>query len=279
MPDQQVNSTIPTSLNGSPLTNERASNTEVKSEISAEKPKSTLSAASVQSEVQDNLSTPQNSNHLNLTFDSKKQSSISVTLISGEIITKETQPETIDDHSDQTANTQQAVDLSDCSVSSETKKKVNPEIAVEKSKSTEPVSDEATIKQTQHIKTDDQIDQTANNQQSVNTVHTPIPQETEKPEKLQEKTIVNNQTKSNGSPRPRERVKTHAEGHFISEPISDSSDDPGAHFSHLSGICAGVALLGGAVAVGGLIAGSTAVTAIGVTAAVVGGTCCLLEGI
>lgn len=140
------------------------------------------------------------------------------------------------------------------------------------------ISEETIINQTQPSTINDHLDQNDNTQQLVNTVHSPIPPESEKPDNSQEKNIVNNQAIANGSSRPRERVKNSAEGHVISEPVSDSSDDPDAHPSHLSEIGAGVALLGGAVAVGGVIAGSTAVTAIGVTAVVVGGTCCLLEG-
>ena len=82
---------------------------------------------------------------------------------------------------------------------------------------------------------------------------------------------------ANGSSRPRERVKNKAEGHIVSEPVQESSDDSEAH-TNIADVGAGVALLGGAVAIGGAIAGSTAVTALGVTAVVVGGTCYLLEG-
>jgi len=125
----------------------------------------------------------------------------------------------------------------------------------------------------------DQDDQTASTQQSVKTAPIHIPQEIQKFDYYQGKTTIYSQSTANRSPGPRERVKSRAEGHFTSELIiSDNSDDPDEHSSHLSEIGTAVALIGGAVAVGGIIAGSTAVTAIGVTAAAVGGTCCLLKG-
>lgn len=233
----------------------------------------------------------------------KPKSSISVTFISGETITKQAQPATTDDNSAITAIKQQSANSSDASISSETEKKVNPETTSETPKDTEPVSDsvstlqnntsvnltpeikkqdgisvtsiseETIIKQTQPTIIKDQDDQTVNTQQSVNTAHSPIPQESEKPDN----TMVNTQAIANGNPRPRERVKSRSEGHYISEPVSDSSDEPEAH-PNMADVGAGVALLGGAVAIGGVIAGSTAVTALGVTAVVVGGTCYLLEG-
>lgn len=274
-----------------------------------------MPASSVKPSDSDSLSTPQSDIPVSVTPENTKQSSISVTFVSGETITKRTQPTTIDDSSDLTLNTQQSVDSSDSSISPDIDKKDNPEIAVENPKNTAPtasekspvfdglstpqsnvsansasetkkqesiivtsISEETIINQTQPSTINDHLDQNDNTQQLVNTVHSPIPPESEKPDNSQEKNIVNNQAIANGSSRPRERVKNSAEGHVISEPVSDSSDDPDAHPSHLSEIGAGVALLGGAVAVGGVIAGSTAVTAIGVTAVVVGGTCCLLEG-
>ena len=233
----------------------------------------------------------------------KPKSSISVTFISGETITKQAQPATTDDNSALTAIKQQSANSSDGSISPEIEKKVNPETTSETPKDTEPVSDsvstlqnntsvnltpeikeqdgigvtsiseETIIKQTQPTIIKDQDNQTVNSQQSVNTAHTPIPQESEKPDN----TMVNTQAIANGNPRPRERVKSRSEGHYISEPVSDSSDEPEAH-PNMADVGAGVALLGGAVAIGGVIAGSTAVTALGVTAVVVGGTCCLLEG-
>ena len=278
-------------------------------EIPAEKPKSVLPATSVQPSVSDSLSETKSDIPVSRTPESKKQSSISVTFASGETITKRTQPTATDDSSDQTINTQHSVKSSDSSISPDNDKKVNPEIADENPKSTTStssehtpafnglstpqsnisanpvsetkkqesisvtsISEETIINQTQPTTIDDHLNQ------NVNAVHSPIPPESEKPDNSQEKNIVNNQAIANGSSRPRERVKNSAEGHVISEPVSDSSDDPDAHTPHLSEIGAGVALLGGAVAVGGVIAGSTAVTAIGVTAVVVGGTCYLLEG-
>ena len=76
---------------------------------------------------------------------------------------------------------------------------------------------------------------------------------------------------------PRERVKNDAEGHVKSEPISENSDDPYVR-PNLSEIGAGVAVVGGVVTIGGVIVGSTFVTALGVTAVVIGGTCYFLEG-
>lgn len=240
----------------------------------------------------------------------KPKSSISVTFISGETITKQAQPATTDDNSAITAIKQQSANSSDGSISPEIEKKVNPETTSETTKDTEPVSsaqppvsdsvstiqnntsvnltpeikeqdgisvtsisEETIIKQTQPTIIKDQDNQTVNTQQSVNTAHTPIPQESEKPDN----TMVNTQAIANGNPRPRERVKSRSEGHYISESISDSSDEPEAH-PNMADVGAGVALLGGAVAIGGVIAGSTAVTALGVTAVVVGSTCYLLEG-
>lgn len=279
-----------------------ASGETIKPKIPAEKPKSTVSASSVKPSDSESLSTPQSDIPVSVIPENTKKSSISVTFASGETITKRTQPTTIDDSSDS-------------SISPDIDKKDNPEITGENPENTAPtssekspvfdglstpqsnvsansapetkkqesiivtsISEETIINQTQPTTTKDHLDQNDNTQQLVNTVHSPIPPESEKPDNSQEKNIVNNQAIANGSSRPRERVKSSAEGHVISEPVSDSSDDPDAHPSHLSEIGAGVALLGGAVAVGGVIAGSTAVTAIGVTAVVVGGTCCLLEG-
>lgn len=76
---------------------------------------------------------------------------------------------------------------------------------------------------------------------------------------------------------PRERVKNDAEGHVKSEPISENSDDPYVR-PNLSEIGAGVAVVGGVVSIGGVIVGSTFVTALGVTAVVIGGMCYFLEG-
>lgn len=74
-----------------------------------------------------------------------------------------------------------------------------------------------------------------------------------------------------------ERVKNRAEGHIVSEHVQENSEDSKSH-PVMAEIGAGVAILGGAATIGGVIAGSTVVTALGVTAVVVGGTCCLLEG-
>lgn len=76
---------------------------------------------------------------------------------------------------------------------------------------------------------------------------------------------------------PRERVKNYAEGYVKSEPVSDNSDDSYVR-PNLSEIGAGVVVVGGVVTIGGVIVGSTFVTALGVTAVVIGGTCYFLEG-
>jgi hypothetical protein len=70
-------------------------------------------------------------------------------------------------------------------------------------------------------------------------------------------------------------VKSKSEKRVVSEPVEGSNETE----THVvkSELCAGVAVVGGAVAIGGAIVGSTAVTAIGVAAVVVGGTCYLLE--
>ena len=82
---------------------------------------------------------------------------------------------------------------------------------------------------------------------------------------------------TNSFPHPRERVKNDAEGHIKSEPVSDNADESETR-PNLADIGAGVAVVGGVVTVGGMIVGSTVVTALGITAVVVGGTCYLLEG-
>lgn len=87
----------------------------------------------------------------------------------------------------------------------------------------------------------------------------------------------NNQHAADCRPHPRERVKNDAEGHVKSEPIFENSDDPYVR-PNLSEIGAGVAVVGGLVTVGGVIVGSSFVTALGVTAVVIGGTCYFLEG-
>lgn len=107
--------------------------------------------------------------------------------------------------------------------------------------------------------------------------HSSIPNENEPNDSLHQIPRSNPQPTINGSPRPRERVKNNAEGHITSEPVSDNSDDPYARLN-LSEIGVGVAVAGGVVTIGGVIVGSTFVTALGVTAVVIGGTCYFLEG-
>lgn len=121
------------------------------------------------------------------------------------------------------------------------------------------------------------MNQSVETQQPINTTNNSIPSEPEKHEIPHTASNVQPNSTANGSSRPRERVKNKAEGHIVSEPVQESSDDPEAH-PNMADVGAGVSLLGGAVAIGGAIAGSTAVTALGVTAVVVGGTCYLLKG-
>lgn len=107
--------------------------------------------------------------------------------------------------------------------------------------------------------------------------HSGIPSESDVKDSLHQIPKSDPQPISNSSARPRERVKNNAEGHIKSEPVSDNSDDPYAK-PNLSEIGVGVAVAGGVVTIGGVIVGSTFVTALGVTAVVIGGTCYFLEG-
>ena len=139
------------------------------------------------------------------------------------------------------------------------------------------ISEETIVKQSHSLPKHEESNQSVETQQSANTINNCIPIESKKSEIPHTPPNVKPQPTANGSSRSRERVKNKAEGHIVSEPVQESSDEPEAH-SNMADIGAGVTILGGVVTIGGVIAGSNAVTALGVTAVVVGSTCCLLEG-
>lgn len=65
-------------------------------------------------------------------------------------------------------------------------------------------------------------------------------------------------------------MKKKAEGRIISEPVEDSINDTNAKMNKNNIVGIGISVAGGAVTVGGVIAGSTIVTALGV-ATIAGG--------
>ncbi len=65
-------------------------------------------------------------------------------------------------------------------------------------------------------------------------------------------------------------MKNNAEGHVISEPVPDNSDDLNAH-PNKSNVGTGIAIFGSVLVFNGVITGATTVTAIGVTMVLIGG--------
>lgn len=114
-------------------------------------------------------------------------------------------------------------------------------------------------------------------QQSSNIANNSIPRNPEKPDSIHNIPNTNPQPTATGSSRSRERVKNKTDGHVVSESTQDGSDKTDSH-PNIADVGVGVTLVGSAVAIGGIIAGSTAVTAIGITTVVAGGAYYLLKG-